>query len=375
VTGKFICALCYARKNHKKIARQKRLRLKNNPKQREKINKTVIESYWADPETARKKSRIWKKKNQSKVKKWSKRYWRKNRVGINKKHRWQYKNDPAFRKKRQKWEDDHREEKNKKTKENYWKHLRKERKRNREKYHKNKEVINRKIRSRLRNNPTYLEKKRKYSREHRKQKYHSDKKYATKVKKNAREINRKNKLEVLSKYSIKKYPICECCGEKEINFLTIGHPKKRRGKEKKVGGTGLYRYLITRNFPPGRKVQCFNCNCSSGFRGPSCAHKRPFKFPNSQPGKRTMKCFEAYKSGKKIMCVCCGEEELGFLSLGHGTNTKERERKLGITYREGEDLKSKLITLGFPKLGYKIECFNCNCGKEANGIICPHKLN
>lgn len=68
-------------------------------------------------------------------------------------------------------------------------------------------------------------------------------------------------------------------------------------------------------------------------------------------------------------CVCCGESHPAFLTIDHinGGGTKHRAEigKGNATYK-------LLRRQGYPE-GYQILCWNCNCGKSANGGVCPHK--
>lgn len=62
---------------------------------------------------------------------------------------------------------------------------------------------------------------------------------------------------------------CVCCGETNIDVLTIDHVNGG-GKEhvKLIGGYQyLYRGLIDNNFPDAFRVLCRNCNCSRVFDG------------------------------------------------------------------------------------------------------------
>jgi hypothetical protein len=65
---------------------------------------------------------------------------------------------------------------------------------------------------------------------------------------------------------------CECCGEQNISVLTIDHingggQAHRNGRS----STALYRELKKKQFPPGYRVLCFNCNCTIGTYG-ECPH-------------------------------------------------------------------------------------------------------
>jgi len=69
-------------------------------------------------------------------------------------------------------------------------------------------------------------------------------------------------------------------------------------------------------------------------------------------------------------CACCGESNRLFLTLDHINGGGYAERKalknypfrcVGKATREPDRSK------------YQILCFNCNCGKNRNNGICPHK--
>jgi hypothetical protein len=70
------------------------------------------------------------------------------------------------------------------------------------------------------------------------------------------------------------------------------------------------------------------------------------------------------------VCACCGETEEAFLTLEHigGTGAAHR-RSLSSSCSVYHDLKKR----GWPKNGYEILCWNCNCAQRY-GKVCPHKL-
>lgn len=72
-----------------------------------------------------------------------------------------------------------------------------------------------------------------------------------------------------------------------------------------------------------------------------------------------------------IVCQCCGEDNVGFLTLGHTFNNgKEEREKMG----SGQTFYQKLRKVGYPQdRGYAVECLNCNIGAKINGGICLHK--
>ena len=68
-------------------------------------------------------------------------------------------------------------------------------------------------------------------------------------------------------------------------------------------------------------------------------------------------------------CVCCGEKEVAFLTIDHINNDgRQHRQQVGA----GSRLYRWLIANNFPD-GYQVLCFNCNCGRQVNGGICPHE--
>lgn len=73
---------------------------------------------------------------------------------------------------------------------------------------------------------------------------------------------------------------CECCGEKESDFLTVDHVNNDGGERRKNkvygnSGTGeqLYRWLARHGFPKTHRILCMNCNWGRRLNG-ICPHKK-----------------------------------------------------------------------------------------------------
>lgn len=84
---------------------------------------------------------------------------------------------------------------------------------------------------------------------------------------------RKRKIKVIFHYS-KGLMCCSCCGESEIEFLTIDHPNNDGAKHRKEigGGNRFYSWVIKNSFPKGFRVLCMNCNFARGRFG-KCPHE------------------------------------------------------------------------------------------------------
>ena len=72
-------------------------------------------------------------------------------------------------------------------------------------------------------------------------------------------------------------PICACCGEVVLAFLSLDHIDQIPTKEKKKDGAGsaFYSYLKTRGYPQelNLRVLCFNCNLGRRVNGGTCPHQ------------------------------------------------------------------------------------------------------
>lgn len=69
-------------------------------------------------------------------------------------------------------------------------------------------------------------------------------------------------------------PVCSCCGEDIVEFLTIDHIENDGASHRrKIGQTSLYRWLKKNHFPSGYQVLCMNCNWGKHICGGICPHK------------------------------------------------------------------------------------------------------
>jgi hypothetical protein len=66
-------------------------------------------------------------------------------------------------------------------------------------------------------------------------------------------------------------------------------------------------------------------------------------------------------------CVCCGEDELTFLSIDHIAGDGARKRS---EHKSGAAFYQYLVKNGFPP-GFQVLCFNCNFAKRQHKE-CPH---
>lgn len=68
-------------------------------------------------------------------------------------------------------------------------------------------------------------------------------------------------------------PKCKCCGESQLEFLSLDHINGGGSKERRIYGSKLAYSLIRRGFPKGYQILCHNCNQAKGYYG-KCPHRK-----------------------------------------------------------------------------------------------------
>jgi len=126
------------------------------------------------------------------------------------------------------------------------------------------------------NKEKYREKSKEYYRNHKRELYETHKIWVKSERGKLKiKIWQQNfKLEVLIHYGGSP-PKCACCGETNVEFLTIDHINGEGHKQRKTQGLGtqFYYWLKRNNFPEGFRVLCYNCNCGRAKNGGICPHK------------------------------------------------------------------------------------------------------
>jgi hypothetical protein len=98
---------------------------------------------------------------------------------------------------------------------------------------------------------------------------------------------KKLKTKVMKYYSDKYNYYCSCCGENEINFLTIDHINGGGTQHRKKIGISsyeFYKWIVKNNYPKEFQVLCYNCNCAKG-KNSHCPHKLLRKIVHEQKDK------------------------------------------------------------------------------------------
>ncbi len=85
----------------------------------------------------------------------------------------------------------------------------------------------------------------------------------------ARGIRIRHKIDIISHYSCGTM-VCVCCGEDNIDFLSIDHINGGGNKHRRIvlghegSGSSFHLWLIRNGFPEGYQVLCLSCNASKG---------------------------------------------------------------------------------------------------------------
>jgi hypothetical protein len=72
------------------------------------------------------------------------------------------------------------------------------------------------------------------------------------------------------------------------------------------------------------------------------------------------------------VCVCCGERNLGLLTLDHRNGDGAEHRKALGHGKTSSRIYAWAEENGFPDV-LQVMCWNCNSGRYHNGGVCPHK--
>ena len=170
---------------------------------------------------------------------------------------------------------------------------------------------------------------------------------------------------------------CVCCQETEHWFLTLDHINGT-GEGKKLRGCSFYSWLRRNGWPMqgDLRVMCLNCNSGRHWNGGQCPHKglREIVTVNAR-WVRKLKEQGVVQYGDGT-CACCGENNLGFLTLDHIDNFgyESGGEGRGVNRLGGNRLLTRLRQQGWPdKDKLQILCINCNAGRQMNGGVCPHR--
>lgn len=188
-------------------------------------------------------------------------------------------------------------------------------------------------------------------------------------------------------------PTCVGCGETEKLFLTFDHINND-GRADRAGlgvvGSGYVWKMRKLGFPPGLQILCFGCNLAKARnRGVlptadtrficGCCGKCPCEHGLSADVRRNRRLIlEALGHYGGQSCACCGETNLFRLTLDHvdGYGFEHRREIAGDRRRGGRDLYVWLRKNNYPQEPkLRVMCTNCNCGRDRNGGICPHKTH
>lgn len=124
------------------------------------------------------------------------------------------------------------------------------------------------------------------------------------------------------------------------------------------------------------KGLCSNCNKPAVIGLKRCGPCGAWRQEYQKARKSSLQAHYRYQNivydyyGRQ--CVCCGEKNEMFLTLDHinGREGTSDKKKTGYTMLAGI---VRAIIKGSPRTDIRLLCYNCNCGRERNKGICPHK--
>ena len=119
-------------------------------------------------------------------------------------------------------------------------------------------------------------------------------------------------------------------------------------------------------FPPQARTKRYCEDCVAAGKVPQLAEEAN----ESRSSTYRKALYKVYGSGGKARCVCCGEKNELFLTIDHKNDDGAKWRANGITSPVA--IYEFLKLAGFPPV-IQILCFNCNCGRQRNKGVCPHK--
>lgn len=114
----------------------------------------------------------------------------------------------------------------------------------------------------------------------------------------------------------------------------------------------------------GRQCRCISCNLNL----PKEEEERKRELNRKSNDKLKYEVFMHY-SEDLMICNCCGETTIKFLTLDHiNGNGAQHRKEVGSARQVYRDLRKN----NYPE-GYQILCYNCNCGRAKNNGVCPHE--
>ena len=161
---------------------------------------------------------------------------------------------------------------------------------------------------------------------------------------------------------------CITCGVTELPFLNIDHIDGGGRQHRKAIGPHLTAWLVRSGFPPGFQILCWNCNHLKHLAvvRANLLQTKEARGSRISVVRLKMDILLAYGGYR---CVCCNIENPDLLTLDHIDGGGHQHKKSVGCNRA---IYRQLKTQGYPA-GYQVLCFNCNCGRQVNGGVCPHK--
>jgi hypothetical protein len=151
---------------------------------------------------------------------------------------------------------------------------------------------------------------------------------------------------------------CGQCGDQVFEHLCLDHVDgggtQHRLKDPGCRGKSVYAWCKRNCYPPMFRVLCWNCNYLAIPRAkPSNTKQTRYQ------RKLKLETLSRYSNGAPT-CALCGNQDVRVLTIDH-VNKGGRKHLANLGVKGGAQFYRWLRSNGFPP-GYRVLCFNCNCG-------------
>jgi len=163
------------------------------------------------------------------------------------------------------------------------------------------------------------------------------------------------RLAAISRYSEGRNA-CKLCGMSDVSKLCLDHIDGSGARHRKDPETrtthSLLEWFNKHGYSDGFQVLCWNCNWLK--------HLKPCNSAQARCNRKLKQTVLDHYCGEPARCVLCGIDDLRILTIDHVDGGGKKHRS-SHKLHGGPDFYRWLRDQEFPP-GYRVLCFNCNCG-------------
>ena len=142
--------------------------------------------------------------------------------------------------------------------------------------------------------------------------------------------------------------------------------------KKKCNLCGIVKDVSDFSIKSGKRYIVGHCKRCAVDRSLACHRRKQNQYRAKQKEYQQSLKRAAFMAYGGCWCNCCGEAGFQFLTLDH-VNNDGAAHKQAAEISSGSTMYRWLKKHGYPS-GFQVLCYNCNCGREANGGVCPHEV-